>query len=425
LKEFNCDLQLHGNFAGGTSNKMVIPVMAEQSRLKGIDCIVTADALHEKWMQHTKENIIETENGVYADKNHNTFFIPGTEVEDNKRIHHLIYLPSLESAIELREKTKNHGNLDCSLCGRPRLSLTAEQIAQKVEEVGGITGPAHSFTPYTGLYAHFDSVKTAYGSMTEKILFIELGLSADTDFADTISENHKYAFLSSSDAHSPWPNKLGREFNRIKMAKPDFKSLVKALKERDEKLISLNVGLDPREGKYHKSACNACFAIYSHEQAKSLNWKCLKCKGQIKRGVRDRIEMLSDTPQGVHPVFRPKYLHLLPLSEIIQIALGAKKPNSPAEQSIWKDFVERFGTEIKALIDAPEKELLEVHQIAAKKIISFRNGWTTYIPGGGGKFGQPFIFDSQKEFDEKKDGVAEQGKKDEMKGQKTLNEFFG
>ena len=383
MKSYNCDLQLHGKFAAGVSKNMTIPVTAEQSRLKGLDVLVTADILHKAWLSHVKENIVETENGVFEDKNGKAFFIVGGEVEDNKRIHHLIYLPDIASAEQLREQFLGHGNLDCILCGRPQLRLSAEQIAQKVDEAGGITGPAHAFTPYTGLYAFYDSAKKAYGEMGEKLLFIELGLSADTDFADTISENHNYAFLSSSDAHSPWPNRIGREFNRIKMKKPYFKNLVLALKGREEKLIELNAGLNPLEGKYHKTACNNCFAQYSLSQAKVFAFRCIKCGSQIKRGVRDLIEMLADTKKGVHPEFRPPYMHLLPLAEIIQLAFGVKSPNAQKVQGKWKDFVERFENEIKVLIDAPIEELAEVDAGIAKKIGAFRNGLVLYMTGGG------------------------------------------
>src|SRR3989344_4208323 len=241
MKEYNLDLQMHGLYAGGVSKNMTIPVMAEQSKLKGLNVLVTADILHKKWFEHVKKNLEEESNGVYRDLKADCNFIVGGEIEDNKRIHHLFYLPSLESAEELREKFLGKGNLDCILCGRPKLRVTAEEFAQKVDDVGGVFGPAHSFTPYTGIYAFYDSLKNAYGEMHSKLKFIELGLSADTNMADTIKENHSYAFLSSSDAHSPWPNRIGREFNRIKMEKPDFKNLKRAIEERDEKKIVLNV----------------------------------------------------------------------------------------------------------------------------------------------------------------------------------------
>jgi len=231
MKEFNCDLHLHGLYSGGVSKQMVLPVIAEQSKLKGIEVLATSDILHEKWIEHAKQNLVEIENGVYCDKMKNAFFIVGLEVETNDRVHHLVYLPDIASAETLREKMKSRAILDCVMCGRPKLRMSAEEMAKKVEECGGIVGPSHAFTPYTGIYAYNDSIKKAYGSMGKQIKFMELGLSADTYFADMIEENHDFVFFSFSDAHSPWPNRIGREFTRIKMHKPSFNELVKALED--------------------------------------------------------------------------------------------------------------------------------------------------------------------------------------------------
>ena len=426
MKEYNLDLQMHGLYAAGVSKNMTIPVMAEQSRLKGLDVLVTADILHAKWLAHAKKSLTEESNGVYRDLAGKCNFIVGGEVEDNKRVHHLFYLPSLESAEELRSKLLGHGNLDCILCGRPIIRMNPEQLAEKIHEAGGIFGPAHSFTPYTGIYAHYNSLKEAYGKMHPHLRFIELGLSADTSMADRISENHGYAFLTSSDAHSPWPHRIGREFNRMKMERPDFKSLKKAVENRDaeNKLITLNAGLNPREGKNHCTACNACFSKYSIEQAEKLAWKCVKCGNPIKRGVRDRIAMLADSPEGTHPGFRPRYMHLLPLAEIIQQAVGAKGVETKAVQSRWLAFVEKFGNEISALVDAEEAELLEADREVGEKIISFRKGLVLYIPGGGGEYGKPIICGSKEEYERKKIELkGELAGISEIAGQSTLGQF--
>ncbi len=426
MKEYNLDLQLHGLYASGVSKNMTLPVMAEQSRLKGLDVLVTADILHKKWFEHVEKNLEEESNGVYRDLKAKCNFIIGGEIEDCNRIHHLFYLPSIESAEEMREKLLGRGNLDCIMCGRPKLRVSAEEFAQKVDECGGIFGPAHSFTPYTGAYAFHDSMKTLYGKMHEKLLFIELGLSADSNLADRIKENHSYSFLTSSDAHSPWPHRIGREFNRVKMDKPDFNSLKKALAEKSERLITLNAGLNPKEGKYHCTACNSCFAKYSLSQAEQLKWKCIKCRGEIKRGVRDRIAMLANLKEGSHPAFRPPYLHLLPLAEIIQQSVGAKGIETKAVQSRWIGIVEKFGNEICVLVDAKESELLEADKEVGENIIAFRKGLVLYIPGGGGEYGKPIICKSEEELENKKIEL-----KDELEGisdfskQKTLGQFCG
>ena len=109
----------------------------------------------------------------------------------------------------------------------------------------------------------------------------------------------------------------------MKLKKPCFGEIKKALASRGEGLIELNVGLDPREGKYHATACNACFARFSAEDAKRFDWKCPKCRGQIKKGVKDRILELASFSQEIHPEFRPEYFHAIPLAEIVQKRLKA------------------------------------------------------------------------------------------------------
>ncbi|MDO8625116.1 MAG: phosphotransferase, partial [Candidatus Diapherotrites archaeon] len=194
---------------------------------------------------------------------------------------------------------------------------------------------------------------------------------------------------------------LGREWNRIRLAKPDFQSLSDALWQRDEPQIEFNAGLNPREGKYHATACNACYLQYPLAQAgQQFKWKCPNCGGEIKRGVKDRIEMLADLPVGKHPAFRPPYRHTLPLAEIIQHTLGQKNVLSPKVQSKWADFIERFGNEIRILIDVPQVELVVANPEIGKKIVAFRNGLVHYTPGGGGKYGEPHLFDSKEEMEE-------------------------
>ncbi len=197
--EFNCDLHFHGPYSTGVSKNMLIPIIAEQSKLKGLDVCGMADMLQGTWMKHLRENIIEKGNGIFTDKKEQINFIPQVEVQCNKRLHHLIFLPDFASAENLKESFKGKAIFDSWGCGRPVIRLSPEEIAEKVFDAGGIIGPAHAFTPYFSVYAFFDSIKEAYGSMGKKISFLELGLSADTNYADMIPENRQYQFLSNSD----------------------------------------------------------------------------------------------------------------------------------------------------------------------------------------------------------------------------------
>lgn len=398
--ELDCDLHLHGVYSGGVSKYMSIPTLAEQAQLKGLDLMATGDILNGEWLKECKSSLYK-EKGCFLEKETGKAFVLQTEVNDINRVHHIIFLPDFSAVNELRDSLKKFGKLDGMGFGRPTLKANAETLAKKVIDCGGLIGPAHAFTPYFSVFSHFDSLEGCYKSVFEEIDFLELGLSADSYFADLIEENHKVHFLSCSDSHSPWPHRIGREFTRIKMKKPCFSELKKAFKKRERGIFLLNAGLDPREGKYHCTACNKCFQKYSLEHAKQLQWKCSKCSGSIKKGVRDRILELAKFKEEFHPSFRPDYLHIIPLAEIIRIALDLKSVKAVKVQGLWKSFVECIGSEISVLVDAPVVELMDVNKEIAQKIESFRKGYVHYIGGGGGNYGTPIICNSREEFEKR------------------------
>lgn len=424
MPEFNCDLHYHGPYAGGVSKNMSIPVIAEQAQLKGLDVVVTSDATHGAWLKHCEEHLKEVENGVYHHEKFNTQFLVGTEVQDQNRVHHLIYLPDFTRAHELRDILSKFGKLDHVMAGRPQLKLSPEKLAEIVESVNGIIGPAHAFTPYFGVYAHYDSVQTAYGGMGKSISFIELGLSADSYFADLIPENHDYNFLTFSDSHSPWPHRIGREFTRMQMKRVNFNELKKTLDRKGENRITLNAGFNPREGKYHATACNLCYTYFPIDDAVKLKWRCNKCNGSIKKGVRDRIlELAGGNKTEKHPSFRPPYKHLLPLAEIIQLTTGSKDVTSTGVQSVWKQLVNEFENEISILLEVPIVDIEKIHSGVAKSLDSFRKGWVVYVPGGGGKYGQPIICSSVEHCAEMQSQIDSGNVPQPKTPQKSLGDF--
>lgn len=423
LKEFNCDLHFHSYYSGGTSKDMLLPIIAEQARLKGLDFISTSDCLNKEWLSHLEKNLSK-ENKCLTFKQFDVKFVLGTEVHDKNNIHTIIFLPDFDAVYALKEKLSKHGKLDGFGNGRPYINLSTEKITEIVTEVNGLIGPAHAFTPYFSVFAHFNSLKDAFKSQLENIKFIELGLSADTYYADLIEELHKVEFLSNSDCHSPWPHRLGREFNRIILEKPNFDELKKAFERKNERKLTLNVKVDPREGKYHCTACSQCFQKYSVTQAIQLKWKCIKCSAPIKKGVRDRILELASFREEIHPEYRAKCIHIIPLAEIIKIALEVQNINSKKVQSIWREFIDAFKTEINVLIDTPIEKLFEVNEVTAKKIEAFRKGYVLYNAGGGGNYGIPIICDSKEDFELKKEALKnELDCNTILKAQKTLKDF--
>ncbi len=378
--QVDADLHIHSRYSKAVSKAMTIPNLAENARFKGLGVVGTGDILNPKWEAELLRYAKKIDEGTYERKG--IRFLLTTEVEDSRRVHHVLIFPSIDSVREMRERLRLYSS-DIETEGRPHLSLSAGEIADLANELDVLIGPAHAFTPWTSLYKEYDSLREAYGNA--RIHFLELGLSADSEMADRIRAHHKLTYLSNSDAHSPMPHRLGREFNRFEVKDATFEEIRKAILKRGGRKIVLNAGLDPRLGKYHLTACSRCYTKYSLEEAKAFHWKCPKCGGRIKKGVRDRILELADTNE--RPKDRPPYIHLAPLAEIIAMVIG-KGVETKAVRVIWERFLREFGSEIRVLVDVPVEALAEVHEDVAKAIWAYRNEKLIIIPGGGGKYGE-------------------------------------
>jgi uncharacterized protein (TIGR00375 family) len=307
-----------------------IASIASEASKKGMELIGTGDCTHPKWLEEIKKAAISDEEIRIG----NISFIPTTEIEDIDRVHHLLILPSISKAEELSERIAPFGNLEAD--GRPAVKLDGCEIAEIAKDIGALIGPCHAFTPWTALYAYHDSLESCYGSMTDYVSFVELGLSADSDYADRIEELHRLTFLTNSDAHSPSANKLAREFTQFNVPDITFDGIKKAILREQGYGSTLNVGFFPEEGKYNRSACIKCFTQYTLPEAEALNGAVLHAEGVIKKGVFDRVNELADFEEPRHPVYRPPYLHLIPLAEIIQMALGHAGVQTKGVKTAWK-----------------------------------------------------------------------------------------
>ncbi|WP_457741647.1 TIGR00375 family protein [Thermococcus sp.] len=413
------DLHIHSRYSKAVSKAMTIPNLAKNARFKGLNVVGTGDILNPHWEAELLRYARRVDEGTY--ELNEIRFLLTAEVEDNKRVHHVLIFPSIETVREMRERLRSY-SADIDREGRPHLSLSASEIADIANELGVLIGPAHAFTPWTSLYKEYDSLSEAYGKA--KIHFLELGLSADSEMADMIKAHHKLTYLSNSDAHSPMPHRLGREFNRFEVKEPTFEEIRRAILKRGGRKIVLNAGLDPRLGKYHLTACSRCYTKYSLGEAKAFKWKCPKCGGRIKKGVRDRILELADTME--RPKDRPPYLRLAPLAEIIAMVIG-KGVETKAVRLIWERFLRDFGSEIKVLVDVPVRELAGVHGEVAKAIWAYRNEKLIVIPGGGGKYGEIRLPEEVKKasVEELESLEIEVPEKTEKPRQRSITEFLG
>mgnify|MGYP003194865246 CR=1 FL=1 len=168
------DLHIHGRYSMATSKNMTPELLVSQGRLKGLHLVATGDAFHQGWLSMIDETTEEVNDGIYGirenenlqneflqeklpedfSKNPETKLILTSEVEDSKRVHHLIIIPSLDAAYQMRKKLK--GNLDSD--GRPRVRMSGAEIQELALEHGCLIGPSHAFTPWTSIYKEYDSI---------------------------------------------------------------------------------------------------------------------------------------------------------------------------------------------------------------------------------------------------------------------------
>jgi PHP family Zn ribbon phosphoesterase len=246
-------------------------------------------------------------------------------------------------------------------------------------------------------------------------------------------------FTSNSDAHSEGPQSLGREFNRFEIEEPSFEEIVKAFKRQNGRKITLNVGLEPRLGKYPLIFCKDCryrvqvflnsqvpkeiqgltrintltdsfaiddkFVYYFFDNELQINnlkkkiiygkilcegCKKLNKKSKLVLGVFDRIGQIADYKEPKHPPHRPPYLDIVPLVEMLRVLYKVKSVNAKTVINEYEKLIKKYGSEFKILTDDDILPQLkrEGYQNLADLIAAFKNKSITFIPGGGGIYGE-------------------------------------
>lgn len=315
---------------------------------------------------------------IYKDK---VCILLGSEVETSEvsrngkcgAAHNVCFFPHLEDIKAFSREMSTHiKNITLST---QRSNVSGYELIDIVEKYNGILIPAHCFTPFKSYYGNcLDKMKDIFKEKFDKIFAIELGLSADTMLADTISELEDKTFVTNSDAHSL--PKIAREYNKMLVEDISFKEVVKALKGEDGRKVLCNYGLDPRLGKYHRTFCDECNQVIETKEPVSV---CPKCGSQkVTFGVFDRIELIKDKKESKSPANRPPYIYQVPLTFIP--GLGAKTIDK---------LLDKFGTEMTILHKLSQDDLeAVVGEKVAKEIILAREGKMKLQAGGGGTYGK-------------------------------------
>ncbi|WLR49656.1 endonuclease Q family protein [Bacillus tianshenii] len=383
MKEFFADLHIHiGRTKSGKPVKItgskaltIENILYDAEQQKGmdmvgvIDCHVPEVLTQLEEMVNTGELIEEAEGGL---RYGSLTLILGTEIEINDvstqgPLHVLCYMPNLDTMHAFStwygKRVKNLHLSTQRIYERPKV------LQEKVRELGGLFIPAHVFTPFKSLYG--SGVNKSLSEVFEPKLIdaIELGLSSNTQMADSLTELHRYTFVSNSDAHST--AKIGREYQLLRMEKATFHELKMALHNERERAVVKNFGLDPRLGKYHQTACENCGTPAQRDDA------CHNCgHHRFVKGVSNRIAELAQHTKNPSP--RPPYIHQVPLEFIPK--LGPK-----TLQKLRK----HFGTEMNVLHRTTYEELKKVvSENIAKQIVRAREGRLAFQAGGAGRYGK-------------------------------------
>jgi len=205
----------------------------------------------------------------------------------------------------------------------------------------------------------------------------------------------RYILLSSSDAHSPYPFRLGRELVVYELDKPSYHELIEAMRQKDKRRVLMTLEVPPSYGKYHWSGHRACgVGPVPPQEAKELGYRCPKCGRKMTKGVDDRVEELADRPPGYRPPGAIDFQYVLPLQELVALSMGIDPASEGKIQSkkVWDIYymlVSKLGNELRVLLEVPPELVSEIAGPGLARLISMmRSSKLSITPGYDGVYGR-------------------------------------
>jgi len=411
--KFIADLEIHSKYARAVSPQMLLENLALWGAKKGIKVLGTGDFTHPLWLEEIKEKLEPAETGLFKirekfvikDKTgvdpFQTRFILSGEIsciysKNNKvrRVHHLIYAPSIEIVEKINVQLGWVGKLKSD--GRPIIGIDSKELLKILLTASPecVLIPAHVWTPYFGVFGSksgFDSLRECFDELESHIFAIETGLSADPPMCWRIPFLDNKAIISSSDSHSL--HRIGREAT-IFDTDLSYKGIMEAIRARDQRLIG-TIEFFPEEGRYHYDGHAGCKIRFSPEETKKHRGLCPVCGKLVTVGVMARIDELApeDRPIGFKPAWAKPYYSFIPFDEVIAESLNL----GVNTKGVWREYeeaIKNFGSEFNILINASEAELKsKLPPVIAEGVIKMRQGRVYIEPGYDGEYGKIKIFE--------------------------------
>ena len=421
MQHFRADLHIHSRYSRATSTKLTPRHLAAWGRVKGLDVLGTGDFTHARWRAELAEALeLDEASGLYRLRGPldlaaelpeyaglpqapgTTLFMLQGEISSIykrggqvRKVHNLVYMPSIEAAERLCTKLEQVGNLASD--GRPILGLDSRNLLEMVLETDprAFLIPAHIWTPWFSIFGSksgFNSMEECFGDLSGEIFALETGLSSDPDMNRLWSALDSYRLVSNSDAHSG--ENLGREANLFS-GPASYDGIYQALKHQNGETRFLGtLEFFPEEGKYHLDGHRKCNVVLDPHETNALGGICPVCGKPLTVGVLNRVMELADREKPVHATDQT-FLSLIPLPEILGEILGAG-PKTKKVTAMHAKAVARFGSELAILQTVPAEELAKFLPPLGEGIARMRRGDVVREGGYDGEYGTVRVF-SEKE----------------------------
>ena len=412
---FYADLHVHSKFSRACSRDCDLEHLAWWAGRKGISVVGTGDFTHPAWREELGAKLVPDAPGLFRLRPeleravHETLppacrtpvrFLLSSEIstiykrdDRTRKVHHLLYAPSLEAVDEITRQLLRIGNLASD--GRPILGLDSRNLLEITLSGGDgcYLVPAHAWTPWfavLGSQSGFDRVADCYVDLASHIFAIETGLSSDPEMNWRVSSLDQYRLVSNSDAHSP--PMLGREATAF-TCEADYFSIERALRTGDG--FDGTVEFFPEEGKYHLDGHRACDVRTTPSQTRAAGGKCPACGKTPTIGVQHRVDLLADRPEGYRVPGAAGFTSFVQLPEILGEIAGVG-PKSKSVTAQVTALVERFGPELSILGEVPLSDLAAgAPSIVAEAIGRLRRGDVRREAGYDGVYGTIRLFDPE------------------------------
>jgi len=392
------DLHIHSRFSRACSSNITFENLVKWAKIKGLNLLGTGDFTHPLWLKEIKEKLTEKKGLYYLD---NFPFVITGEIsliytqDRGRRIHLVLLVPNLDIAEKINSYLDTKGRRDYD--GRPIFNISGEEFVKELRKISEDIEiiPAHIWTPWFGIFGSmsgFDSLKECFKEQFENIHAIETGMSSDPEMNWRITELENKAIVSFSDAHSFWPFRLGREatiFSKL----DSYKELIVQIREKS---FVGTIETDPAYGKYHWDGHRVCNFSCSPEKSRELNGICPVCRKALTIGVDNRVQQLASHPKGFRIKNARPFYRLLPLQEVLALALGSTL-ESKKVWGVYNSLISEFGNEFEILLNATKEKLVQkgANEKIAELIIRNRNEKIKVQPGFDGEYGKAMMGERQ------------------------------